>query len=151
MKQFRTLAKQVESDFPFNAETKGIRSSEKRANEKRHTYFCEPRMKTFFKRLSDAIKKVARQNCSNLVRVMMRGRQRIYYSQLGARIEERRALKSTGRYKYRKIPNYSGCTTGSHLLKFPPHPTFSYDRVCVNSVLLEVSYLFKSLHSLDCI
>jgi hypothetical protein len=59
MKQFRTLAKQVESDFPFNAETKGIRSSEKRANEKRHTYFCEPRMKTFFKRLSDAIKKVA--------------------------------------------------------------------------------------------
>ena len=46
-------------NFSINAETKGIRNAEKRANEKRHTYFCEPRMKTSFKKLSDAIKKVA--------------------------------------------------------------------------------------------
>jgi uncharacterized pyridoxamine 5'-phosphate oxidase family protein len=45
-------------NFSINAETKGIRNSEKIADEKRHIYFCEPRMKTFFKRLSDAIKKV---------------------------------------------------------------------------------------------
>jgi len=46
-------------NFSINAETKGIRSYEKRANEKRHTYFCEPRIKTSFKRLTDAIKKVS--------------------------------------------------------------------------------------------
>ena len=46
-------------NFSITAETQGIRNSEKRANEKRHTYFFEPRMKTFFKKLSDAIKKVA--------------------------------------------------------------------------------------------
>ena len=46
-------------NFSINAETKGIRNSEKRANEKRHTYFCEPRMKTFFLFFCDAIKKVA--------------------------------------------------------------------------------------------
>ena len=45
--------------FSINVETKGIRNSKKRANEKRHTYFCEPRIKNCFKKLSDAIKKVA--------------------------------------------------------------------------------------------
>ena len=47
------------TNFSITVETKGIRNSEKRPNEKRHTYICEPRMKTFFKKLSDAIKKVA--------------------------------------------------------------------------------------------
>lgn len=46
-------------NFSINAETKGIRASEKRANEKRHTYFCDPRIKSCFKRLTDAIKKVS--------------------------------------------------------------------------------------------
>ena len=47
------------TNFSINAETKGIRNSEKRASEKSHTYFCETRIKTSFKRLTDAIKKVA--------------------------------------------------------------------------------------------
>ena len=46
------------TNFSINAETKGIRVAEKRANEKRHTYFCEPRIKTTFKKLKDAMNKV---------------------------------------------------------------------------------------------